>query len=119
MSTLVGKWGYSNDEEHYQCSFDTAEEAMDEARELSYRVIGQFREVPQPETYFDASDLLDNVHCQDEYGNDWGDDWPDATAEQVSELTASIRKAFAEWLDKHDLRPGWAMVDEKTIQQVR
>jgi hypothetical protein len=118
MEAMTGKWGCSGDEEIYHGCFDTEEQAMAEARELGYRVIGQYREPVPPETLLNWDAILEITWGDDDYSGEWAEDWPHATEEQETELVDSLRKVFAEWLDKHNLRPTWGMVDEKTIQDV-
>jgi len=64
MNPMSGKWGYSNDEEMYHGCFDTAEEAMAEATDLGYRVIGEYREPDAPEYYVEADMILEHIIIQ-------------------------------------------------------
>lgn len=122
------KWGYSLDEETWQGLFDTKEEALDEAmkeaiaEELNTEceiLVCQYRKVRDPESFVDADLLLEHSGGQDDYCGDWGDCWPGETKDQRKELTSAVQKVYAEWLDRHDLRPTWGMVRDETIQRIR
>lgn len=128
VTEIHGKWGFSLDEEEYQGVFDSIEEAKAEAVKEAIAsacnteqeiIVAQYRKVTDPEVYVDADLLLEHSGCQDEYGGDWGQTWPGETKEQNQELTEIIQKAYAEWLDRHDLRPKWGIVRSDTIQRIR
>ena len=111
--SMKGKWGYSTNEEWYTGSFDTREDAIAEGREYgsSRFWVGQFVDPPTPESYIDAEDIIEKVLCQDEYCLECADGCLSCTREQQDELTTAIRKTFGEWLDKHDLRPTFGLVE--------
>lgn len=107
-------FSYSTDEEHYLGSFDTPEAAAHEGFEEEYqwgdgeiRTIFVGENVPPipPEGYIDADLLIEHVQCQEDYSGEWADDWPGSTKAQTEELTTEVRKVFAAWVEKHDLRP--------------
>lgn len=125
---VAGKWGYSLNEENYLGMFDTEQEAKAEAVKEAIAealdteeeiIICQYRKASDPEVFVDADLLLEHSGCQDDYSGDWGDCWPGETKEQNQELTDAVQKVYAEWLDKHDLRPKWGIVDNETIQKIR
>jgi len=110
---IEGTWGYSHDEEMYSGFFATREEAIAEGgigREGSTIWVGQFR-APDCESYLDYSLLIDHVVSQDDYSGDWAEDCISPTKEQAAELTAELRVMFARWLDKHNLRPGFGIIE--------
>jgi len=110
-NSVAGKWGYSYDGENYCGFFDTREEAIAEGGFDGRTIwVGQFR-APECEEYLDAEDLLDKVLCQDDYCGDWEGDAISPTKEQKAELTTEIRALFGRWLDRHDLRPKFGLVD--------
>lgn len=125
---VAEKWGYSLDEENYLGMFDTEEEAKAEAVKEAIAealdteetiIICQYRKVRDPESFIDADLLLEHSGEQDDYHGDWGDSWPGETRDQRQELTDAVQKVYADWLDRHDLRPKWGMVREDTIQRIR
>ncbi len=108
----AGKWGYRTGEV-YVGAYDTPEEAASarcEGPDGTVRV-GQYREPRTPESCVDGQDLIDMVLCQDDYDNESGYDELGATAAQVAELTDDVRRVFGEWIDKHDLRPTFGIVE--------
>jgi hypothetical protein len=114
--SVVGKWGWSTDGECYHGFYASREDAIkagatEGAAEPGQRIfVGRFR-APILEGAIDASLILDQVTDQDDYCGDWAEDWPGCTQGQVDELTNIIRKAFCEWLGKHDLRPSFGVID--------
>lgn len=105
---LVGKYAISSDEAQFEGSYDTLQEALDEAAVgYAYTIfwVGVMRSPVQPETYWDAEDWLEHVSVQDEYGSDWAEGWDASTKEQREELEAEICPILAKWLDKYELRP--------------
>jgi len=113
--SIIGKWGYSTNEETYSGFFDSREEAIAAVQSVydgDDRLVwvGQFRE-PICEQAIHGRDLIEQVVCQDEYCGDWADDAISATNEEIDELTQAIRKVFGEWMDKYGLRPSFGVVD--------
>lgn len=102
------QWAFSWDEELYDGTYDSKQEAIDEAfaqdptAESVWVVIAV---KPKPEEYFDADLVIEHIKCQDDFGTEWAEGWPDETKEQLQELTDSLQKVFSEWMDKHSLRP--------------
>ncbi|NCX94328.1 MAG: hypothetical protein EBX40_06610 [Gammaproteobacteria bacterium] len=95
--------------------YDTIDDALDEAfawdaEKVVY--IGECKRPPQPESIWEADDWLETVSCQDEYSIEVAEGWDRATKEQKEELETAVRNVMAEWLDKHDLRPKFYLVDE-------
>lgn len=109
--SMAGKWGYSHDEEQYYGDFETREEAIEEARSVEAGYVGQYSDPTPPEEFIDAEDLLEKVLCQDEYSGGFAEDTLDCTREQRDELTVEIRRAFAAWMDRHDLRPNFGWIE--------
>lgn len=111
--SLFGKWGFSRDGELYTGAFDSAEQAVQEAEASGYGrfFVGQFRE-PVTDGCLHADLLLEHIVCQDEYCGDYADGCFDCSGEQRSELTASLRLVFREWMDRHGLRPQFGIVDQ-------
>ena len=112
------KYSYSTDQERYYGDFDTPEAA---AREGSYETtddgtdtiyVGTNIPPPCPEGYVDADLLIEHVQNQDPYSHEWAEHWPQASKEQRDELTAAVRRTFAEWLEKHTLRPAFYTVEK-------
>ncbi len=113
--SIEGKWGYSRDGEMYSGAFGSKEEAVCAAQKNESSYVGQYHAPSAPEDYIDADDLIEKVLCQDEYCGDWADGCLDANPEQKQELTAAVRKVFADWMDRHGLRPAFGMIDEATV----
>jgi hypothetical protein len=109
--SIEGKWGYSNNEENYSGSYDTREEAVQEAEASGYGHfwVGQFK-APITDEAIDAEDLLEKITCQDDYCGDWTEDALDCSNEVKDELTESVRRVFREWMDRHGLRPTFGIV---------
>jgi hypothetical protein len=108
-------YSYSTDEENFNGTFDTIEEACEEAAadvlmhgepgNTGYFWVGEIVPPAQPETYWYAEDWLECVSCDDEYGGEWADGWDESTDAQQKELEEEVRKVLSAWLDRHDLRP--------------
>lgn len=113
----VGNWGYSSDGEIYFGNFATADEAIADGGDPAF--VGQYIEPTDPSTYLDADLLIDHAACQDEYCGEYAEGWPCATKEQEDDLTAEVQRVFGEWMDRHDLRPWWKIVDPKTVIERR
>lgn len=119
---IDGKWGYSVNGELYHGKCDTPEQAKaavldwNEFPEDKKVWIGRFRAPMPPEDAIDAALLLEQSWCQDDY---WMDEveLADSTAEQEAELTAEIRKVYRAWLEKYDLMPTHACLEDATIQE--
>lgn len=107
--SIAGKWGFSRDGETYTGAFDTREEAIAEGGETA-KFVGRYRE-PCCEDVIEASDVLDKILCQDDYCGDWAEDALSATIGQLGELTVELQKVVGQWLDKHDLRPTFGIVE--------
>lgn len=98
----------STDEENFIGTYGTIEEAIDEAvNGYAYEKfwIGECVPPTQPEDLWSAEDWLEHVSVQDDYAGEWAEDWDGSTGEQRKELEQTVRKAMAEWLDRHELRP--------------
>lgn len=105
----------STDEERYEGSYATIEEAIEEAANgYAYEAFWVGRCVPptQPEELWDAADWLEYVSCQDSYGGEFAEDWDDSTDEQREELEKEVRAVMASWLDRHKLRPCFFVVKD-------
>lgn len=120
ISSRVGKWGCTYDEELYHGSFATPDEAAAQgATEHGEAVtVGQYCNPLPPEKCIDASCLLEQVWQHDDYSGDWGEGEVSPTGEQVSELTAAVARVMAEWLDRHGLRPTFLLVDPDTVRRI-
>jgi hypothetical protein len=105
-------YAVSTDQEHYNGSFGSIEEAIAESLSLGVFWVGECTPPTQPEHYFDASDWLETVSCQDEYCGDYAEGWDIATKEQRRELDEEVQKVMAAWLDRHDLRPKFFVVHD-------
>lgn len=124
--SIADKWGWIVDD-NATGTFDTPEEAAEdraeylceegqvEAGEVIEVEVGQYREPRRPEELLHmspcciAGDICDNY---DDYSGEWAENWlKDYTSEQEAELAAAFRSAFATWLDRHNLRPTWGIVD--------
>lgn len=112
----TGKWGYTTDGIIYTGIFDSAEEAAAEYGSPGETVdVGRYRDPVPPEEYLDADLVIEHVLVQDEYEGEWAEGTLEASDKQLDELTADLRRVFAAWIDRHDLRPIFVIVD-KAIQ---
>lgn len=105
----------STDEERYEGSYETIEDAIEEAANgYAYETfwVGECVPPPQPETLWRAYDWLEHVSCQDSYGGDYAEDWDDSTVEQMAELENEVQAVMAAWLDRHKLRPRFFLVED-------
>ncbi len=110
--SIAGKWGYSHDEETYFGTFDTKKEAIRAGRQEGRPLwVGQYIDPISPEKYIDGKDLIEQVLCQNDYCGEWAEGALDCTGTQLAELTMKMRSVFGDWLDKHDLRPRFGLVD--------
>lgn len=80
-------------------------------------IVGKYREPLRPELCIEAGTIFEEVCCQDDYAHDEGEQWPGCTAEQQAELTDAFRSVFSEWLDRHNLRPGFLIADEDSLRR--
>lgn len=109
MKFAISRWG-----EHYEGDFDSEEEAAKEAAAVfgdGSFYVGCKRKPRQPETFINADGMLDRLGEGDE---DWSSDWCEwdyPTREQIAELQTQFEATMASWLDRHNLRPRWFMVD--------
>lgn len=108
-------FAFSTDGETYRGQFDTAEEAIEKASQQyddGVFWVGRCRAPIQPELCWDASDWLEYVSVQDDYGGDWAEDWDFSTEEQRTELETAVRGLMADWLDRHNLRPTHCCIED-------
>lgn len=112
--SITGKWGWTRDEESYHGFFDSPEEAAADGLGAKAGIItvGQYREPTAPEDYIDADLIIEHVTCQDEYCIECAEEALHCSKEQEDELTAALRATFAQWLDKHKLRPTFGIVEK-------
>ena len=106
----AGKWGYSNDDESYHGAFATREEAISEG--CAPRFVGQYGDPAPPESLIDGELLVNHVLEQDDYCGESAEDTFDCDPEIMDELTQAVRRVFAEWIDRHNLRPKFVIVVE-------
>lgn len=110
------KWSYSRDEEQYFCEFDTKEEAIEALGGEGW--VGRCVPPEEVEKLIDADLILERIQDHDEYSGEWADGWPDCTKEQRDDLTASIQRAFGDWIDRHKLRPKFYNIDPRSIEKI-
>lgn len=98
----------------FEGEFETRESAINDAIMHGWQkfYVGKMVKPTQPEFWFEASDWLEMVSCQDDYPGDWSTDWDRSTAAQRDELTQEVRAVLAAWLDRHNLRPVHFIVPE-------
>lgn len=112
------EYSYSYDEEGYHGPFPSAmaaaAEAFGEDPDASIVWIGENVPPPAPESFLYADLLIEHVQVQDDYDAEWAESWPRATNEHRAELTQAVRKVFADWLDRHGLRPRFWTVENVT-----
>ena len=114
---VEGKWAYSHNGENYSGTYDTREEAIAEGGagyEGSSIWVGKCGR-PPCEEHLHADMLIEHILCQDEWCNDWAEEafvLPRESDEAMTELTTSLRRMFAEWLDKYKLRPSFFVIYE-------
>lgn len=119
--SLKGKWGYSTDEERYSGSFDTKEDAIQEARACEDKdgdfFVGQFEEI----RISVCGDRVIDQAQEDAYeqAGEYAEDWlAKIPRERVDELTCQLSEVFDGWLKKYDLTPTFATVDSATIEHI-
>ena len=115
---MSGKWGHSTDEENYTGGCETREEAIAEGSGYGGTYwVGRAIPPTQPEDMIDAADIVERIGEDHE---DWSFDFCDwhPTREQIDELTAEWRKSMAAWLDRHNLRPSWFVIDPTTVEEI-
>lgn len=115
--SIFGKWGFSkNCEGGFLGACDSwweaALEGFADYPHLEEIHVGEYVEPGAPESYIDGDWVIEHVCCQDDYCHDWADGWPGSTKEQEDELTDMLRRAFGDWLDKHELRPKFGLVED-------
>lgn len=122
------KYAYSHDQENYQGSFDTAEEAVAEAAFEARERIGEGEQagidvgVVLPAV--SAGSLMLDAECVIERIEElMYDDVPEGAEDHFSavpkaaldELTATLREVFDAWCTKHNLQPTWYGIG-KTVE---
>lgn len=121
---ITGKWGYSVDNEVFEDTLDTPEQAIVEGNERALDAgvmkfyIGQYEGSPDPAGYIDADLIIEHVKCQDDFSHEFAEDWPDESREQNDELTEIMRATFRQWLDRHGLNPTFSTVDPSSIREL-
>jgi hypothetical protein len=108
-------YAISTDEEQYEGSYETVEDAIEDAANgYAHEVfwVGKCVPPPQPESMWRADDWLEHVSCQDSYAGDYAECWDDSTAEQQAELENEVQAVMAAWLDRHKLRPRFFLVED-------
>lgn len=119
---MDGRWHITQDEERYDSmSYEPEAEAIAEAvatyDEGDAFYVGESRPPRQPETFFRAERWLDYVRDQDDYVNDWGGDY-DIPKPLLDDLEQQVQKLIGEWLDKHDQRPKFFLVESSRKYQI-
>ena len=105
------KWASSADGEEYHGPFDTWEKAArDRGGEGETVWVGQCR-APETAGYIDAGFVIEHIVVQDDYFGEWAENSFDASGAELDELTDALRETFTAWMDKHDLRPSFSVVD--------
>jgi len=102
----------STDEEQYYGSYETAEEAIEEATNgyaYTHFWIGECVSPTQPEDMWDSEDWLEHVSCQ--YPNLQHNHPDNSTKEQRAELEQEVKTVMAAWLDRHKLRPSFFVIE--------
>lgn len=114
------KWGWTRDEECYHGAFDTPEEAAaDGLGKKGGRItVGKYRAPTPPEQFIDADLIIEHATCQDEYSGPWAEDCIECSPAQAKELTEALQKTFGDWLDKHDLRPTFGIIEPETVKEI-
>ena len=128
MKDDAEKYCWSWDEEaYYDSGYASVEDCIAEAlaatsdpeeNEGNTLYVGKQKSPRQPEDYFSDCDIerfLEKVSEQDEYGGEWTEDWDRSTREQRAELAREIQPLIAAWLDRHNLRPKFFIVDELQV----
>lgn len=108
-------YAYSTDGgESYQGDFPTAEEAATEGCELGGGTcyVGRSRPPEPAENLINWYTILDDIDCQEDYSLDCADCWCNATVDQAAEVEREIGAVVGAWLDRHNLRPRFFVVDD-------
>jgi hypothetical protein len=118
---MSDKYSYSATEDNYTGEFDSREEALEEAK-AEYpdaRFFWTGRNVPvDPLRYVHADWLIEHIINYEDFCIEQAEGWPDCTDEQKSELTAALKQVFSDWMDKHNLRPTFWLVEDVRIHEV-
>jgi len=110
--SIHGKWGWTQDEQSYHGAFDTPEAAAADIGEEGESVmVGQYRDPIAPELCVKGDDLFELTVAHEDYSGEWAEDAFSCTQEQEDEFTDAVRQVYGEWLDKHNLRPGFGIVE--------
>lgn len=122
--SIAGKWGYKLYEgaERYQGAADSAEQAAADAgvKPGVAVIVGQYRDPIRPEDVSNVVEwMLEDVREHEDYGGEWAEDALDCSVEQQRELTSDIRRVFGEWLDRHNLRPTFGIIEEQTVEGIK
>jgi hypothetical protein len=120
-----GRWAWSTDEEHYDGSYDTPEEAFiaghdSNAVEDDETVwVGQVA-APDPVPAITADRVLEWVeeYLGEDAPDDIGEILPKPSAIQKAVLEEMLRKAYASWLARYpDQRPQWFTISGKVLEK--
>lgn len=104
------KYGFSVDSEYFEGTFDTVDEAIQEAIGSQLDPMPtMYVDVcecvyPDAERYVRALHVIEHIREQDEFGSDAAEGWPQCSNEQLDELTADLQAVVGAWLDRHKLR---------------
>lgn len=121
MNDIAGKWGYSTDRERYYGSFDTREEAIEEARACepdSGFFTAQFEDGPYSPSIC-ADHIIDNL-LDDAYSEigEPAEDWlRGVTKEEKSNLELRLNNALADWMNDTGHNPRYFTVKTETEQE--
>ena len=107
-------WATSRDGECYYDVFETREAAIADgmaAYEGAPFYVGKCEPPTPPEDLWSASDWIEHVCVQDDYSHECAQDWDQSTKEQREELEREVAPILAAWLDRHNLRPQFYVVN--------
>lgn len=109
-------WLISENEEVWSCheEFDNKEDAIQYGLEEFAGdpfYVGRKGDIPKPEEYWNADDWLEYASGQEEFDLEVADGWDNSTAAHHAELEALVRPILAKWLDRHNLRPRFCLIE--------
>ena len=125
LATGDGVWAWSTDEEHYDGSYDTPEEAFiaghtDNAVEDDETVwVGQVT-APDPVRCLRAGPVIGQIResLGDEAPDFCDNILPEPSDEQAAALETLLRNAYASWLALYpDQRPQWFTISGKVLEK--
>ena len=116
-SNYVWEWFVSNDGEIYYESFETAEQAIEYAKQCDYSIVAEAKR-QDFDISIDGWRILEQLN-DDNYEQVGEGEGITCTKEQVNDLSRMLTQAFEAWVVKHGIDiSAWSFGDIRNNQRV-